>query len=132
MQHGILFSRQDCSVSPCATYAYAQGTSMAGPHVVGVAALVFSQHEDADPEDVADILQGTADEVPCPPNPFNPGPPFAFEAHCEGDDDFNGFFGHGQVNALTAVADGDEGDEDDRGDGHDEECRRDGDRRRED
>ena len=44
---------QDCSVSPCATYAYAQGTSMAGPHVAGVAALVFSQHEDADPEDVA-------------------------------------------------------------------------------
>jgi subtilisin family serine protease len=103
---------QDCSVSPCATYAYLQGTSMAGPHVAGVAALVFSQHEDADPEDVADILQDTADEVPCPPNPFNPGPPFSFEAHCEGDDDLNGFFGHGQVNALAAVADGDEGGED--------------------
>ncbi|MGH8245780.1 MAG: S8 family serine peptidase, partial [Gammaproteobacteria bacterium] len=95
---------QDCSVSPCATYAYAQGTSMAGPHVAGVAALVFSQHEDADPEDVADILQGTADEVPCPPNPFNPGPPFAFEAHCEGEPDNNGFFGHGTHTAGTIAA----------------------------
>ena len=35
---------QDCSVSPCATYAYLQGTSMAGPHVAGVAALIFSRH----------------------------------------------------------------------------------------
>jgi lantibiotic leader peptide-processing serine protease len=113
---------QDCSVTPCATYAYFQGTSMAGPHVAGVAALVFSQHEDADPEDVAHILQATADEVPCPPNPFNPGPPFAFEAHCEGDAEFNGFFGHGQVNAYAAVeggGDGDNDDDHDDGDGDD-------------
>ena len=114
---------QDCSVAPCATYAYLQGTSMAGPHVAGVAALVFSQHDDADPDDVARILQGTADEVPCPPNPFNPGPPFAFEANCEGDTELNGFFGHGQVNAFAAVEGGDEGDEDgdeERDDGNDD------------
>jgi len=104
---------------------------MAAPHVAGVAALIFSQHEDADPEDVADILQDTADEVPCPANPFNPGPPFSFLANCEGDEDNNSFFGHGQVNALAAVADGDDRDEDGGGD-HDEKGRRDGDRRRED
>jgi len=110
---------QDCSVSPCATYQYAQGTSMAAPHVTGVAALIFSQHEDALPRDVTQILQGTADEVPCPPNPFNPGPPFTFEAHCEGDADNNSFFGHGQVNAFSAISDGDgDDDDDDDGDGH--------------
>jgi subtilisin family serine protease len=127
---------RDCSVSPCATYAYLQGTSMAGPHVAGVAALVFSQNQDADPEDVADILEDTADEVPCPPNPFNPGPPFAFEAHCEGDEDNNGFFGHGQVNAFAAIGDGDGDDhdeDDDENDGDDgDEDRRDRDRRRDD
>jgi len=123
---------QDCSVSPCATYQYAQGTSMAGPHVAGVAALVFSQNEDADPEDVADALLNTADEVPCPANPFNPGPPFDFLANCEGDENNNSFFGHGEVNALTAVTDGGGRDENDRGGDHDEKGRSDGDRRRED
>jgi lantibiotic leader peptide-processing serine protease len=110
---------QDCSVSPCATYAYAQGTSMAAPHVAGVAALVFSQNEDSDPEEVASVLQDTADEVPCPPNPFDPGPPFSFLATCEGELDHNGFFGFGQVNAFAAIADGDGGDEDDEGGGRD-------------
>jgi subtilisin family serine protease len=108
---------QDCSVSPCATYAYLQGTSMAGPHVAGVAALIFSLLDDADPEDVTDVLQDTADTIPCPPNPFNPGPPFDFEAHCEGGNDFNGFFGYGQVNALSALA-GDDGGDGDNDDGH--------------
>jgi subtilisin family serine protease len=122
---------QDCSVSPCATCAYAQGTSMAAPHVTGVAALVFSQNEDIDPEEVTEILTGTADEVPCPPNPFNPGPPFDFLANCEGTAENNSFFGHGQVNAVAAIFgadddsdDEDGGDEDDRGGGA-----RDGDRR---
>ena len=123
---------QDCSVTPCATYEYAQGTSMAAPHVTGVAALIFSLHEDIDPQEVAEILTSTADEVACPPNPFDPGPPFIFLANCEGDEDNNSFFGHGQVNALTALADGDERDEDDSGGDHDQSGRGNGDRRRED
>jgi subtilisin family serine protease len=94
---------QDCSVAPCATYAYLQGTSMAGPHAVGVAALIMSQFGKMSPGAVSARLEQTADPQPCPENPFNPGPPFDFEAICIGGPSYNGFYGHGQVNALSAV-----------------------------
>ncbi|HEY3209269.1 MAG TPA: S8 family serine peptidase [Actinomycetota bacterium] len=94
---------EDCSVSPCATYAYLQGTSMASPHVAGVAALVKSIGISS-PGAVTARINGTADSHECPPNPFNPGPPFDFEAHCAGGTGYNGFYGHGQVNALRAVS----------------------------
>jgi subtilisin family serine protease len=130
---------QDCSVSPCATYAYLQGTSMAGPHVAGVAALIVSRFGEMSPRKVTEILQDTADPIPCPPNPFNPGPPFDFAATCEGDEERNGFFGYGQVNALSAVtigdADGDHDDhedDDEEDDDGDRDGRDDDDRRRED
>jgi len=94
---------EDCSVTPCATYAYLQGTSMASPHVAGVAALVKSIGIDS-PGAVTARISGSADAMDCPPNPFNPGPPFDFEAHCAGGTGYNGFYGHGQVNALRAVS----------------------------
>jgi subtilisin family serine protease len=84
-------------------YAYAQGTSMASPHAAGVAALIRSQHTNMPSGAVAAMLQSTADPQPCPPNPFNPGPPFDFQATCVGGDGYNGFYGHGQVNAFSAV-----------------------------
>jgi subtilisin family serine protease len=93
----------DCSVSPCAVYVYLQGTSMASPHVAGVAALVMSQGVRA-PGSVTAILQSTANPIPCPPNPFNPGPPFSFQATCTGGPSYNGFYGHGEVDALSAVS----------------------------
>ena len=34
---------QDCSIPSCPTYAYVQGTSVAAPHVTGVAALAISR-----------------------------------------------------------------------------------------
>ena len=49
------------------------------------------------------LITRTADPLACPPNPFNPGPPFDFAATCVGGYGYNGFYGHGQVNALTAV-----------------------------
>jgi subtilisin family serine protease len=76
---------------------------MASPHAAGVAALIRSQHPNMPQGAVAAMLQSTADPQPCPPNPFNPGPPFSFEATCVGGDGYNGFYGHGQVNALSAV-----------------------------
>jgi subtilisin family serine protease len=84
-------------------YAYAQGTSMASPHVAGVAALIRSQHPEMPAGAVAAMLQNTADPMACPPSPFDPGPPFIFAATCVGGAGYNGFYGKGQVNALTAV-----------------------------
>jgi subtilisin family serine protease len=84
-------------------YAFAQGTSMASPHVTGVAALILSQFGKLPPGAVQAMLTGTADPVDCPPNPFNPGPPFNFMAVCQGGSGYNGFFGKGQVNAFNAV-----------------------------
>jgi subtilisin family serine protease len=84
-------------------YAYFQGTSMAGPHAAGVAALIRSQHPNMRAGAVAAMLMNTADPQACPENPFNPGPPFIFAATCIGGGGYNGFYGHGQVNALSAV-----------------------------
>jgi lantibiotic leader peptide-processing serine protease len=98
---------QDCSVSPCAVYAYLQGTSMASPHAAGVAALIMSTGVNS-PGAVAAKLQNTADKIACPtdmsvyagfPAVDNGAPQV-----CQGDLDYNSFNGHGQVNALTAVS----------------------------
>ncbi len=98
---------QDCSVSPCATYAYLQGTSMASPHVAGVAALIRSRFPGLSPGAVTAMLQSTADPMACPAEnpqyPFNPPNGLPGFAHCTGGPAYNSFFGHGQVNALTAV-----------------------------
>ncbi len=45
-------------------YSYYQGTSMAAPHVAGVAALLFAQKPDATPQEVTDVLMDTAREFP--------------------------------------------------------------------
>ena len=91
------------STFPGNRYALAQGTSMASPHAAGVAALILSQFGKMPQGAVQAMLTQTADPMPCPPNPFNPGGAGAFLATCEGGDGYNGFYGHGQVNALSAV-----------------------------
>ncbi len=91
------------STYPGNRYALAQGTSMASPHAAGVAALILSQFGKMPPGAVQDIMISTADPMACPPNPFNPGPPYLWPATCKGGDEYNGFYGHGQVNALSAV-----------------------------
>jgi subtilisin family serine protease len=105
----------------CGVYVYLQGTSMASPHVTGVAALIVSAHGSGsgagfglDPATVEQILRDTATDTPCdfagPANPFvypdliGADPNVPFEAFCEGDADFNGFYGDGIVNALAAVS----------------------------
>jgi subtilisin family serine protease len=84
-------------------YALAQGTSMASPHAAGVAALIRSQHPNMPQGAVQAALTNTADPMACPPNPFDPGGAGAWLATCVGGAGYNGFYGHGQVNALTAV-----------------------------
>lgn len=91
------------STYPGNRYAYLQGTSMASPHVAGVAALAISAHGKMPPDAVSALINRTADPIPCPPNPFNPGPPYNYSAVCQGGAGYNGFYGHGQVDALAAV-----------------------------
>ena len=83
-------------------YAWGQGTSMASPHAAGVAALILSQDLGMSQGALAAKLQNTADSLACPENPYNPGPPFAWPAWCQGGA-HNSFYGHGQVNAYRAV-----------------------------
>ncbi len=54
-------------ISPVASVYYrARGTSMATPHVSGVAALVVAQHPEFTPDDVSLVLRATADDVESP------------------------------------------------------------------
>lgn len=89
-----------------ATYCYQQGTSMASPHVAGVAALIMSQGT-ANPGAVTAKLQNTADKIACPLDlsiySFFPAVDNGAPQVCQGDLDYNSFNGHGQVNALSAV-----------------------------
>jgi subtilisin family serine protease len=91
------------STYPGNRYALAQGTSMASPHAAGVAALILSQFGKMPQGRVQAMINQTADPVPCPPNPFNPGGTGDWLATCVGGIGYNGFYGHGQVNALSAV-----------------------------
>jgi subtilisin family serine protease len=103
----------DCVEGRCATFAYLQGTSMASPHVAGLAALIVSRFgrdgNGLSPAQVLARLTSSADPLPCPPNPFNPTVPSpnynpaAGPAHCEGTPGNNSFYGSGQINALKAV-----------------------------
>ena len=104
-----------------AYYQYIQGTSMAAPHAVGVAALIVAEYGERDrrnggvtmrPDRVERVLRGTATDTACPAqNPFTypwspTAPPEDYTATCEGSPRFNGFYGDGIVDALAAVRGG--------------------------
>ena len=95
----------DDSVNPCALYGYLQGTSMAAPHVTGVAALIMSMGVTS-PGAVAARISNTADAMECPDTSiYDPFPSVSNGAPqvCQGGMGYNAFNGHGQVNALSAV-----------------------------
>jgi len=101
------FFEKDCTGGTCAYYAYFEGTSMATPHVAGVAALIASRYGHLPPARMTAMLQQATDPIPCPPNPFL-WPDFPQFSNgqpqtCSGGIGNNAFYGHGLVDALKAV-----------------------------
>jgi subtilisin family serine protease len=113
---GLVFKA--CDGSNCGYYTYLQGTSMASPHAAGVAALAVSRFGVKDPAHKGTLrlapwktelvlVQGAAEHA-CPEPPLqtylNEGRSAEFNALCEGDLEFNGFYGYGIVDAYATVS----------------------------
>jgi len=83
---GVLSAKPDDSVSPInySAYAFYQGTSMAAPHVAGVAALVLAVDPNLTPAQLESILTTTATDLGAPGRDTR--------------------FGFGLVNAFAAVS----------------------------
>jgi subtilisin family serine protease len=98
---------------PTAVYCWIQGTSMASPHVAGLAALVISRFGDSSspqngklrPGQVSAMIEQTADPHACPdsytgyPPQMSNGEPQS----CSGGAGYNSWYGKGIVNALSAI-----------------------------
>ncbi|GAA3479851.1 S8 family peptidase [Streptomyces yanii] len=84
-------------------YGYKQGTSMATPHVAGVAALLKSTHPKATPAQLQELLKAQAVNPGCPSKVYNSAGQLVDATTCKGDSKVNGYYGHGVVNALNAV-----------------------------
>ncbi|WP_412542685.1 S8 family serine peptidase [Longispora sp. K20-0274] len=80
------------STIPGGKYGNMNGTSMASPHVAGVAALLASQNPTDTPAQLRAKLSSQANDVACPS-----------DTRCTGTTTNNAFFGEGQVDALKAV-----------------------------
>ena len=115
------FVEKDCAGGVCGYYQWIQGTSMASPHATGVVALIVSQYGVPDrmhlegltmkPSRVERTLYDSATERDCPEGGIQSytdiGRPADYTAKCvEAGNDFNGFYGHGIVNAAQAVSEG--------------------------
>jgi len=109
---------RDCKGDVCAYYQYLQGTSMAAPHAVGVAALIVSQfgrpkghgHLGLPPVVTGAKLLLSASNHACPnPRTYHytrilpDGQIVESDATCYGSVRKNGFYGTGIVDALRAV-----------------------------
>ncbi|CAL9405681.1 S8 family peptidase [Streptomyces sp. enrichment culture] len=87
---------------PGGKWGYMAGTSMASPHVAGVAALIKSTHPYASPALVKALLYAQADAKACT-DPYDIDADGKVDAVCEGPKNRNGFYGWGIADALDAV-----------------------------
>ncbi|EFE70312.1 LOW QUALITY PROTEIN: predicted protein, partial [Streptomyces viridosporus ATCC 14672] len=87
---------------PGGKWGYMAGTSMAAPHVAGVAALIKSTHPYAPPSLVKALLYAQADATACT-DPYDINGDGKVDAVCEGPKNRNGFYGWGMADALDAV-----------------------------
>nr|WSZ95351.1 S8 family serine peptidase [Streptomyces sp. NBC_00857] len=87
---------------PGGTWGYMAGTSMASPHVAGVAALLKSTHPRASAWAIKALLTAQADDTACPPS-YDIDGDGEIDAVCTGGKRHNSFYGAGLVNALDAV-----------------------------
>jgi subtilisin family serine protease len=101
---------------PTTVYCYLQGTSMATPHVAGIAALIVSRYGDAStpqngklrPGQVNALISQTADPQACPDTlsalylSFT-GTNSGSTQSCTGGPGHNSWYGTGQADALNAV-----------------------------
>ena len=101
---------------PTAHYCYLQGTSMAGPHVAGVAALIVSRYGSAStpqngklpPGKVAAMISQTADPQACPSTlPAGylaaTGVNSGAVQQCQGGPGHTSWYGTGQADAFNTV-----------------------------
>jgi subtilisin family serine protease len=87
-----------------AKYCWIQGTSMAGPHAAGLAALLLSKG--VAPQAVQGAMEMTANPLPCPTDMtmYQNFPQFSGEPQqCTGGAGHNSFYGAGEIDALAAV-----------------------------
>jgi subtilisin family serine protease len=96
--------RGDCVLSTVPDgYASLCGTSMAAPHAAGVAALVASAYPGLSARQLRSALFKGARPMPCPTDYDLTGDGHQ-DGFCAGYTGYNGFYGHGMVDAAGAVS----------------------------